>query len=62
MLLLNHQNFDNLFSFKKNFIRKAKIYIYIVLANARNTYVKYSHYGPIHFKSEEQLNKHNYVN
>ena len=40
----------NSFSFKTYFIRIAKIYICIVLVNIRNSYVKYSNCGPIHFK------------
>ena len=32
------------------FHKNSQLYIYIVSANIRNIYVKYSHCGPIHFK------------
>ena len=44
MQLLNFP--DNLFSFKKYFIKIAKLYICIV----SNIHIKYSHYEPFHFK------------
>ena len=48
-MLLNYQeNSDNLFSFKKYFIRIASLYICIVLVDIRNIYVMYFHCGPIH--------------
>ena len=42
------RSLNNLLSFKKYFIRIAKLYICMVLVNIRNIFVKYSHCGPIH--------------
>ena len=48
MLSLNHSK-------HKYFIKVANLNICIGLANFRNIYVKYSHSGPIHFKTKFHL-------
>ena len=42
-------------SFKKYFVRIVKLYIWTVLINIRNIYVKYSNCEPIHFKKKKQV-------
>ena len=53
LLLITEQNSDNLISFKKYFIRIAKLYI--VLVNVRNYYVKYSHCGLTYISTAMQF-------
>ena len=55
-IIIHHTDFvtkpprnQHLFSFKKYFIRIAKLCICIALVNIRNIYIKYSHCGPINF-------------
>ena len=51
MLLLNLPELcsDNVYSFKKYFIRIAKQHICNALANIRNIYIKYTHCGLMNF-------------
>ena len=51
MQFLNHSAL-NLFSFKKYFITITILYTCIILVNITNIYAKYSHCGPIQFKSQ----------
>ena len=55
MLLYSTQNSDDVIILKKYFIRRAILYISIVLINIRITYVKCSLCGPVHLNHSTYL-------